>query len=70
LKSQLSALAEEQGVLMSNSQTPFVETEFLLAVMEEDYEKAGQIAADMFPGERRKLRDVLEVASSILLNQL
>jgi len=55
---------------MSNSQTPFVETEFLLAVMEEDYEKAGQIAADMFPGERRKLRDVLEVASSILLNQL
>lgn len=44
----------------------YAETEFLLAVMSQDYERADRLAADMLPGEKRRLADQLREAADRL----
>lgn len=48
------------------SATPYVETEYLVAVMEDDYEKAEALAKDMLPGEIRKLHQQLRTGATWL----
>ena len=49
------------------SRTPFVETELLLAVLEENWDRADELVAGMLPNEKRRLQGQLVDAASILL---
>jgi len=48
------------------SRTPYVETEFLLAVMEERVEDALKIARAMLPAERSALRGQFQQGTDLL----
>ena len=49
-----------------SSRTPYVETEFLLAVMEENEEEIDRLVSDMLPGERKRLYRQLSQAQDAL----
>lgn len=51
---------------MAESKTPYAETELLVAVMEENWDRAEALVLDMLPGERRRLQGQLIDMASIL----